>query len=176
MMNNNTESILIAEVKQQAEYAVLSYNFIINTPIVMINSKKDRDMFWLHISNFLNSTAIISKILWGNKNNYNEREGLRNSLNINDEMFIRDRDIRNNFEHIDNKVIKWSEESTDGNFIDRNITTGIKSESIDAFRNYDIRKKVITFNDLEYPVIKICQELMYLLNQIENYFNSKDKF
>lgn len=175
-MNDNTEGILIAEVKQQAEYAVLSYDIIINTPIVMINSKKDKDIFWLHISNFLNSTAIISKILWGNKNNYTEREGIRNTLNISDEMFIRNRDIRNNFEHIDNKVIKWSQESTYNHFIDRNITTGIKSESIDAFRNYDIRKKVITFNDLEYPIIKIYQELIFLLNQIENYINSKNRF
>lgn len=119
------------------------------------------------IQNLLNAAANISKALWGTGGRLAaERQHLRASIGVSDSSPLRDVVMRNNFEHIDERLDRWWRESTHHNHADLNI--GPKAmiagmADIDMFRAFDPATADITFWGQEFNVQAIVNEVQRIL-------------
>lgn len=97
---------------------------------------------WISIQNLLGAGANASKALWGQGGKFaGEREPLRRSLQVEDTSPLREVAMRNRFEHFDEKMDEWWDQSTDHNYVDMNfgdVETAISGvDEKDMFRNFD---------------------------------------
>lgn len=181
-MDNFLKDIMIREVGNHCDFAIKSF-----TRIQLINenrnerynsTKDDVDYIWLYISSFLTSTANISKLLWGsynNENTMNEREPIRHILNIDDNMKIKSKSFRNNFEHIDDEIIKWFKRDTRV-FVDRNMIHAPISDDLiepDFFRQFNSYLYIVYFLGEKYDLKEIVKEIESIQKSIDNYDRNK---
>ncbi|MEY8869011.1 hypothetical protein AB9K24_05855 [Meridianimaribacter flavus] len=74
---------------------------------------------WCSIQSILGATANVSKILWPSSKKSQERgEELRELLGIDENSIIADRDIRNHFEHYDERIERLFQGKSSVSFID----------------------------------------------------------
>jgi hypothetical protein len=63
------------------------------------------DDFWFWMQSFLVAAASVSRLLWGtNPKAEARREPLRQALGVDDASPVRDRTLRNHFEHLDERI------------------------------------------------------------------------
>ncbi len=74
----------------------------------------DGTRLWYGVQNFVIGAGNVSKALWGTgrseeerKRRYIERQDLRNSLKVTDASPLRTIKIRNDFEHLDERIEDW---------------------------------------------------------------------
>lgn len=80
------------------------------------------DDVWFSLQNLLSAAANVSKALWGQSGRLaEERRPLRESLGVGDESPLQNTDLRNHFDHFDDRLTRWWAESPTHNLIDRNI-------------------------------------------------------
>jgi len=127
--------------------------------------------FWASVQYLLTSTANISKSLWGQSGKLRvEREPLRRSLEVPDDSPLEATDLRNDLEHIDERLDRWYARSTSHNYIDANIgpagsIVGIARANI--FRHYDPATGVVTFWGRDYSIPAIVEALNTLRPIVE---------
>lgn len=81
------------------------------------------------LQNLLNAAANVSKILGGrNVSKWAERQELKDSIGISDASPLGDVTMRNHFEHFDERLERWSRESTSHIYVD--LTIGPKGRII----------------------------------------------
>jgi hypothetical protein len=79
---------------------------------------------WYGIQNFIIAAGNLSKTLWGTgkpeerKRRYVERQPLRDSLEVTDASPLRTVDIRNDYEHLDERIERWWDTSENHNVVD----------------------------------------------------------
>ena len=72
------------------------------------NDKFDNIEVWCSIQSILIAAGNVSKILWPPRKKYKSRgEKLRKLLNIDESNILADRDLRNHFEHYDERIEVW---------------------------------------------------------------------
>jgi hypothetical protein len=136
----------------------------------------DSRRFWANIQNCLTAVANISKALWGQGGRYaNEREDLRIRLQVDDNSPLRSTGMRNNFEHIDERIDWWHKNSVTKNFTDwlvgsSNDMSGmdVTDADTDIFRRFDYSTGDVTFWGVRYPLATILVEverLQIVVNQ-----------
>ena len=94
------------------------------------------------VQNMLNGAANMSKAFWGSGGKRaTERNPLRDFFAVTDTSPLREVNMRNNFEHFDDRVDEWFQSTKTRHFIDMNfgpfhkMMTGIDAN--DFFHNYD---------------------------------------
>ena len=101
------------------------------------------------IQGMLTATANISKALWGQGGRLEaQRRELRDSIGVLDNSSLQDVNMRNNFEHFDDRLDRWHEKSARHNFADMNIgpSSAIAGlDDIDMFRMFDPRTTDLVF-------------------------------
>ena len=122
-------------------------------------------LVWYPIQSFLTAAANVSKGLWGQGGDHPDRvqrrknrEPLRQLLKVADDSPLRNVNMRNKFDHFDEKIDEWWEQSTQHLFIDGNLMAldGIKGgEKIDAFRSFDRNRFVVGFWGTVYDLRQI---------------------
>lgn len=113
------------------------------------------------------AVANISKLLWGTSPTTSEaRRPLRSALQVNDDSPLRNRDLRNHFEHFDERLEEWVERDPRRNFVDMNVGPPGMLGGIDPaqsfLRHFDPSRWVASFWDEEYellPVLDAAAEL-----------------
>lgn len=112
-MTNNEFELYISELITLCSFFKISiYN--LNTYISMMRSSvKDNqlssEVFWYSAQNSVIYAANISKMLWGSsQSENNDRIMFRKLLKINDASPIRKKQFRNQLEHIDESLQKFS--------------------------------------------------------------------
>jgi hypothetical protein len=139
-----------------------------------LNSRNTAQVF-NEIQNFLNAAANISKCLWGQRGaKAEQRKGLRESIGVEDDSPLRQVSMRNHFEHIDERIERWWEESHNHNIADFNI--GPKNmiqgmQVIELFRSFDPATKVITFWGEDFNLQEIVTEIERLLPKLQEEAN-----
>jgi len=122
------------------------------------------------IQNLLNAGASISKALWGQGGKHSERrKPLRDSIGIDDSSPLREVTMRNNFEHIDERMDRWWKESKTRNHIDTMIgskTDIVGHAEIDKFRHYDPTTTDIIFWGQEFNLQKLVDEVQRILPKL----------
>ena len=85
----------------------------------------NQDSLWIGCQMFVVGAGNTSKALWGEGRRRNAvasaREPLRTSLSVYDSSPLYDLDLRNHFEHYDERIDRWWNESTNHNHLDRLI-------------------------------------------------------
>src|SRR5262245_39210146 len=90
------------------------------------------------IQNLLGAAANISKACWAQKGNLSaQRLPLRKSIGITDDSPLRDTDIRNNWDHFDDRLDTWWRDSSLHNYSDLNFESISGFDDIDTFRALD---------------------------------------
>lgn len=169
-MNDMELRIFQSEVKKQCEFALTSIAYINDS---LSNLEKDNagNQLWLFVQNFLVSTANVSKLLWGSKKQVSEsRKPLRDSLGVEENSLIKSRELRNHFEHFDERIESWATSSKRKNFVDSNIgpsnfIVGVDLE--DFLRNFDTDAMAVTFKGDTFELQPIVDELVDLRKKAE---------
>ncbi|MGA2532107.1 MAG: hypothetical protein ABSG19_03625 [Candidatus Aminicenantales bacterium] len=130
----------------------------------------DREYYYLQ--SLLIALGNISKILWPiKKKNENRGIELRSALNVKDDSPLKNRDLRNLFEHFDEKVDEWFGAAERQGFSDRNVGSMegviIPSEK-GRLRVFDPETWTLTCLGEEYKLGPVIQAAYELYEAIQN--------
>ena len=119
-----------------------------------------------HLQHVLYAAANISKACWGSKGKMaTQRQPLRDCIGIQDASPLRDVDMRNNFDHFDERIDRWAA-SGGGGFADLNIgpVNGFgRSDSLGAFRLFDPSTGSVFFWGERFELQAIVGEAAHLI-------------
>lgn len=121
---------------------------------------------WYAIQNLLIAAGNLSKLLWGAGNAEANRKPWRDSLGVTDDSVLRDRGLRNHFEHFDEKLEAWYKVSERRNFVGRNIGPQNMIQGLDEaerFHHFDPSTGLVTFWAQSLSLPKIVAEIARIL-------------
>ncbi len=99
--------IFQGQVRDQCRFAQLAHDELMRQ---LASSEPNMDQIWYSLQNLLNAVANLSKAFWGQKGKLSQkREPLRQSLGVTEPSALQSPDMRNNFEHFDDRLEKWVE-------------------------------------------------------------------
>ncbi len=133
-------------------------------------------LVFLEIQNILTATANISKCLWGSGREKNKvshkRIKLQKSLFISNDSLLYDVEMRNHFDHFDDRIDTWWKSSECQNYADLLIGHSDMIKGIapsDEFRGFDPNTGEIRFNRKKFNLYKLLEEVgrIYLIVQNE---------
>ena len=130
---------------------LLQCDFVVYASSDLNESLKQEDSrkTFFAIQNLLGSTANISEVLWGvNQTLSVERKPVRDSIGVTESSPLKTRAMRNNYDHFDERLDRWYEESqahayTDLNVMPRGFIAGLNE--IDIFRWFDPKTTNVIF-------------------------------
>ena len=130
---------------------------------------KARDSYaiWIFVQNLLNAAANISKVCWGSGGRLTkERLAVRRSIHVTSRSPLKDVAMRNNFEHLDERLDLWWRTSPSRNHLDlsvfpKNAVRGIDER--DMFRVLDPETMDVVFWGQRFSLQKIVGEAQRLL-------------
>ena len=134
--------------------------------------QRDVDLTFYALQNVLSAAANISKALWGQRGRFaTERAPLRDSIAIGDDSSLKNVAMRNNFEHFDERLEKWWNESARHSHVDLCIgaknRTLVGVDEIDQFRSFDPETSDITFWGQDFNLAKIVDEVRRIAPKLE---------
>lgn len=167
-MNIRAKKVFLIEIDHQCDYAIYAAKGMQEA----IDNHEIKT-FWFYTQALLNSSANISKLLWGTSEEYYEkRKEFRKSLGIRNSSPLKSRKIRNAFEHFDEKLDVWA--SSTEKFVDSNIGPthmygGI--EPTDHLRFFDTEEISISFKGDKFKVHPIMEAIDHLKKVVTEEFN-----
>lgn len=124
------------------------------------------------LQNILSAGANVSKALWGQGGKLaQERKALRDSLQVSEESALKPTDMRNNFDHFDDRLKKWWGSSKHKNYADMNLGPRDAIQGIDPndfFRNYDPQSKKLFFGGEEIDIQALIHEAQAILSRLKD--------
>lgn len=161
--------IFQTETRQQCRYALTAFE-----ELQAACTAADEQRTWYAMQAFLVAAGNISKLLWPPKPPTFPavRQQLRDSLRVQDNSPLANRDLRNDFEHFDERLEAWavSAEDPDRHFyIDRVVGPGLSHALVGprAFRLLDRGTWVVSFRGREYPLLPVVSAIRDLLLTME---------
>jgi hypothetical protein len=157
-VDSRIEDIFVGEVATQCGFIVAAAEAVNEA---LRNPTAGRQLtIWRELQTIVISSANVSKLLWGSKGRYEaERSNLRKRLGVPDDSALRDPDLRNDFEHFDERILCWSTNpNVPGHYLGRNIgprgslihfADGVTDADIPAFGHYDPDASTLSFWDHE---------------------------
>ena len=127
------------------------------------------DPFWYALQNMLTAAANISKVLWGASGKLaEERRPVRESLQVPEDSPLQSTDLRNHFEHFDERIDRWWAESPAHNYIDLimgppNMMVVEPHIPLDFFRHYDPQTAIARFWGDDYDLHLLAEAVEALL-------------
>jgi hypothetical protein len=156
----------IIQIGLQCSFALEAYarlNVVATTNAVPLS--------YAYIQSFLTAAANVSKLLW-DSGLQTERIVLRNALGVSDDSPLFGRNIRNDFDHIDDRLDTWRKRSKTYNYVDMNFrVTGNMSikDGVpeDIFRDYDPDTKTLIFWGSKLDLGKMCEAVVQIEKAVE---------
>lgn len=128
----------------------------------------------MHLQTIVVSAANLSKIFWGSGGSKEEdRKPLRELLEVSDDSPLRDPDLRNDFEHFDERLERWIESPGRGGYVGRNVSYSFPPGAIHfdrpegRFHHYEGMDGVLSFWEHEVSVPAIADEAARILERCE---------
>jgi hypothetical protein len=129
---------------------------------------------WFALQNLLVSAANISKLLWGSKGKKaGERQDLRDLLGVEDTSPLHSPDLRNDFEHFDERLTAYFVNESRKAYSGRNI--GRRDQWDDFvvpgtkhFGHYDPTTREVTFWENAVSLPEVVAEARRILAKIED--------
>ncbi len=145
-MKHIAEQVFIGEIVKQAKIAIRAAARLKAT-----TDHFDEIEVWCSIQSILVAAGNVSKILWPSDKSYAARgDALRRLLTVDDQNVLFNRDVRNHFEHYDERIEEWFKKNRSAVYMD---------SSIDPFppimgfnfpkrhRDYNPLTQILTFRD-----------------------------
>ena len=154
------------QVLLQCQFMLLSAHEL-SAAMVSMNSTRT----FYAIQSLLNAAANVSKAFWGSGGRQaDDRYDLRDSIGIPEDSPLREVRMRNNFEHLDERLDQWWKESNRHNHVDlsigpRSMISGI--DDIDMFRAFDPRTADLAFWGQSFNIQAIMQEVQRILPKLK---------
>lgn len=196
-MDTVLKKIFYAELARQCDFIILGYEEL--TEVIQqrqkrivdearkgfldidsdhtFNSSAEINRIFFLIQGMLVSCANISKILWpGNprdktlKLELDERASiLKKELNLKGLHVLKNRDMRDDYEHFDERIHIWFKESDQKNFVDTSIgplgvVGGIATK--DMLRWYDSSRGWLVFRGHVYKLCEIIDSVRFLRSRL----------
>ena len=168
--------ILRREVQSQCQY-ILRAEEVLNAAFVAASGPPDHTIVWMNLQTILVSAANLSKMCWGSRGGNEEarrrreeaRRPLREALRVADDSPLRDPDLRNDFEHFDERVEEWAERPDRGGFVGRNISFGPVhfSRPEERFHHFDLGTGVVSFWEHAVSIPAVTDEVRRVLARCE---------
>ena len=172
-MNIDTKLLRLFQIQllSQCEFILMAADDLdrVLTDTGLSTHEKTTRLFF-SIQNMLTAAANISKALWGQgKSSAAQRQDLRISIGISDDSPLHDRKMRNNFEHLDERLDEWWETSKSHNYADLNIgaiSTIPIPDAIDQFRLFDPNTADVVFWGQQFNLRSLIDEVHGLLPKL----------
>jgi hypothetical protein len=157
-MNDKELTLYLSEIEEQCRFATIAWKEIeTNNP----------DTQWYSIQALLVAVANVSRLLWPDESGNAERaRELRKRLSIGDDHPFKSGDMRNAFEHSDQRLDAWVASAERGFHVGAMyIEPGSGALDDSRFgRNFDRDTGVVTFNRQRYDIGLAASEA-HLLRQ-----------
>ena len=135
------------------------------------------DRVWYSVQAFLSAAANISKLLWpldrrdGAKQFPDRGAHLRRTLAIEESSLLKNKDLRNHFEHFDERIEEWVPTSlvpfeSDAIVASKDHVSRV-SELFFVLRHLDPETLVLTVGGTEYELPKIVEEIEVLDQHVQ---------
>jgi hypothetical protein len=128
---------------------------------------QDTEGTFVSLQNLLVAAANLSKLFWGSSGRKEElRAPLRDSLAVANDSPLRDPDLRNDFEHFDERVELWFGTSEHRNFLGRmigNPALVVGMATGDRFQQFDPLTAIATFWDHSVELNRVMAEVNRIL-------------
>ncbi|MDQ3889893.1 MAG: hypothetical protein M3312_04990 [Actinomycetota bacterium] len=161
-MNTVVLRIFQHEVALQCKF-IVSAAHDLNAAMVIGST----DEVWKHLQIILVASANLSKMFWGSRGKREAaRKRLRDSLAVPDDSPLRDANLRNDFEHFDERLESWYQASEHRNYVGRGIgpPSGVAGAvETDRFQNFDHTTGVVTFWGHSVSVNEVVEEANRIL-------------
>lgn len=139
--------------------------------------QKNASKLFYALQNLLSAAANISKALWGQRNETEvaeRRKPLRESIGVADGSPLREVRMRNNFEHIDNRLDEWWKNSKAHQHIDlsvvtkqfRTVVVAGPDPEYDWFRSIDLETGDLAFWGDEFNIKTLVGEVNRILPKL----------
>ncbi|MDP9274219.1 MAG: hypothetical protein M3O99_01325 [Chloroflexota bacterium] len=137
--------------------------------------RRVRDEFWIALQQLVSAAGNISKLLWGQdtpdkqERREDSRAGLRSSISISDTetWVLKNRKLRNDWEHMDERLEEWWDVSAHRSIAIRNFGRvgglGVK----DQFLCFDLATRELSFWNNVAPVAAFVAEARALVPRLE---------
>jgi len=123
------------------------------------------------LQNLLNAAANISKVLWGQSGRLtSERKAVRDSIGIQDDSPFQTVTMRNNYEHFDDRIDTWWQQSKRHNAADCNIMPRAEIrgiDDIDRFRAFDPVTNDLSFWGQDFNVQELIDEVQRIFPKLK---------
>jgi hypothetical protein len=174
----SSKQSFLMELRHQCQSVIISYNNLVR---ILNSNNKNNAHFWYSVQSLLVSVANITKILKPNRKSKNPKapeyiergDYLRKYLFVpKDSPLLRSIDIRNDFEHFDERLHEWAQGSKYRILVDRNIgfsgSMNVGSDQYAYMRNFDDTTFTITFWDHELDVNPTIEAVKSILEKTES--------
>lgn len=154
------------EVERQCRFGLLAAHNLRKAV-----DRLDDDRAWYSIQALLIASANVSKLLWPSGRHNKGRppipergEELRATLPVSDPSPLEPRNLRNHFEHFDERLESWATSGEQPIFVDSIVSPlrvkkpGGSGEPL-HLRHYDNRDHVVYFGDDSHELIPLVEEL-----------------
>lgn len=150
------EMALLSEIVMQSKIAERAFE--------RLNNASDHLEFWSQIQSILISASNVSKILWPVRKNHKSRgEHLRKLLGVANDHLISDRTIRNHFEHYDERIQEWFENTNSSVYRDLELNPfepNSWSFPQSSNRKYNEVRKTLTFRNESINLSEVVTALL----------------
>lgn len=165
-MNALKEMVFISEIVLQAKIVKSAYEHL-----QLNDSNSNHIETWRSIQSILVATGNISKILWPHNSYKSRGVALRNMLNINIDNPLSNRKFRNHFEHYDERIEKWFDESNSSSYIDLSINPSLRQlfPNNTNNRGYNSFNKTLIFRGEIFDIKEILNEIDFIINKCKNF-------
>jgi hypothetical protein len=172
------KTIFLSEIKRQVAFAEMAIEDMLRISDLIISEseydpERTQTLFWNSTQNLLISLANISKILYPAKKYYSRGTWLRKDLNLPIENIFKSRQLRNSFEHFDERIEEFFDLAKDKGtiFVDSNMAevkiSGMTGFKIAYMRNYLPKERTVYFQENSLNLDIARKELSMLKNSVE---------
>lgn len=160
-MDEFIENIYVRELLAQCEYAVDA----VRRMNEILTGPGSPSEFFREAGDFLQHSSGISRLLWppGSTNRVKKKRAkqrgahLRRMLKVDDGHVLRNRALRDHFEHLDERLDDWAETSPNKNIVDnmigpRRAIGGDAIKDQDIIRMFDPTTKLIVFRGERFDI------------------------
>ncbi|WP_104384143.1 hypothetical protein [Sphingobacterium sp. HMA12] len=168
-MNGLQEMILRSEIVLQSQIAKRAAERLCAT-----YANFDNVETWCSIQSILVAAGNVSKILWPNHKYKTRGEHLRRLLKVKEDNLLSNRKFRNHFEHYDERVEEWFENSSQGVYIDLAMNPSFRNHvfnepSLNTHRGYNSINNSVVFRGETLYLDEVLAALDSILNNCKSY-------
>jgi hypothetical protein len=169
-MDRRTTGVFLFEIESQCRLAAVFANQLhelTDDENLTSSSPTWTDEVWAAVQGILAAAAMLNKLLWGQAGKFAaERAELRDMLGVEDDSPLGDPDVRNDFEHFDERLVHFVEKAIAEGRPPNNISfrgLGDKLGVDLVLHHFDFQTGIVSFRDHETSLHDILDEIRRIL-------------